>query len=615
MDCGIVKQQLLTQLDDLEKNRGICNSLKDSLTNNILLSSLSKLVKAQKSKWANLEWKDMLKQLSDQAGNPIGTLQAVLSGTFNSVGNFQSIYYYYVVKNQLLPSLKTRYMILLQIRGYLFQVRQFLDSNFFFRLSPSAKEEVKVLLGYLENAQRALLMIPYERVTRFNTDGDVISSKMELPSLLALDPGADLVDALKSKDYSKLANFHKNTFVYYTQLAYKWLEEAQRYLRSLAQKKNLTKKQIEFQKKLQEFLDQNNVLLAGIAKLIPVMFVDTLTAFNNKDNIGQIFQKELNKVVGRGDQKTLSLLNGRIRLTKAVLSDFETLAPMFRKRCNEAVLREAARYSNIELDKLVEDIRTVQYPSNLADFFLKSPAWYARMEEIKASLWFFDFSKISLETQVLGPELHEWHGYLKELMKDPSDYASMFTEEIRKSFPELVKILYIGNILKASEKRASVDTLIALCERAIEQDYKWISLIEISPEPPEYAAFEHSFNAGMNSFVAKNTFGFATMAVVETLKNGTLLAVPASIGMNVDKAKEEFMNNIGNIQEQLSNVNGIVDSISFFKEGFNFNKCDTLKDKNLFANPEQVQDFGGITDSIGDAYKELWTSLANRPAP
>ena len=456
---------------------------------------------------------------------------------------------------------------------------------------------------FLDGAKNSLLQIPYIEVTVRNERGEVIKRGYEIPGSVPT----------KLTDFADLKTLKNTPVFYFTMRAFSLLESAQGFLRNTLQMKPLSNYEKKLQERLKLFLEQNNTILSDLASSIPIPLAEILTSLDFvKKTVKEPLGKVAKKSLGMGGDDSLVLLNGRIILAKSMFKSFDRLFAKFTGDVSQSVQREMASFQNIELNKLISDIKGEQYPLTLFDFYLKAPSWYARIEVIKYSLFFINLEELTPTKYGLSDLYQTQNLLMQDLLKAP-DQGKLFEKVLINSFPEIVKILYIGNFFAAERKTFSLDYLIELANNTLAQDLAYIQAIERMVPPNGYALFEKMLNRGMNVLQSSSVLGPATSIVTEGVKTGLFLAIPSMVGKNTQGAITSTLSTISGLP---AIIPGIQESSAFldYLDGSNdFEECESLKGKNLFLNPNYNNPTGEeIVDGITDAYKELWTSIDGR---
>lgn len=599
MSCDQSKQYLNKQLEDLEKNRGFINTSFEALKNNPLVDYIGGVL----ASFDPTTLKDeLINKIVDQTNNPIGAIQQLLTGIFSIPRGFKQFYLYFILVNQLLPLLEKRRVVLLQIRDCLERIDSVLNENYFFRISPSAENELYTLLSLLKEAQRSLLQIEFVKVTKYNEVGEIIDSGYQLPSYLEPSMGAGF-------NLKEIIQLTGTPLFYFTKRAFKYLEESQRFLRNLISTKELTGKEKELLQKLDQWFSENNELVGKLAGLIPIPLAEFIEKFDIKRTLKKSISRWGLELMGATGKDNLANLNGKIGLMKLVAKDFEALVAKFNTNIQSAIETDLVNYHNAELDLMINDLQNKQRPSTLIDFFAKAPAWYARIEVIKYSLYIIDFSQFTVNIQPMGPNLDQWAEQLKQL--NTTDWALELEKGLLAYFPTLAALLYTGSFLVPDTKRVSIKNLLHLCNMAIESDLGWESLIRWAPRPVGFEAFNLALGAGLNKLQTSGVLGKSALLVTDMLRTGSFLAVPAILSAPNLDAQLQILGSVGNLGGLINGAELYLSAFWAESDIHVFDNCEKLKDKNLFMNPTKDNpDAQEIVNGISDSYKELWEAIA-----
>lgn len=605
MSCDNTKEQLTQQLQDLEKNRGICNIVRTSLGSNPFIQYGAGLISAtQTVEQDGQTGGDIINQIEAQAQNGIGMIQEIFNGIFSLPENTLDLYFYFLMNTKLRPWLHKRIAITATIQSYLHELNIILAQDYYFRIAPSADDEYMTLLTYLEQARMSLLQIKLYYVTEYDEKGQIISQGYKIPT-----GGPNFILGTGNFGLNIENNFDSQVF-YFTRRAFQFLELSQKFLRGLLSNTYLTNKQKELQAQLEEFLFTNNRLVANLGALIPTTLAGLVPELDLiRKTVQDPYGAAGEIIIGIGPRDTLTMLNNKIGLIKTILTDFLSFAKTFQGAVDGSIKHTLATFYNAELDQLVSDIRADGRPTTIFDFYAKAPAWYARIEMVKYSLFFFDYSKFTAEVYLLGPGV----GTALADMRNAAgpDKGKELEKALVASFPEIVKSLYLGNVISGNRKTFSLQYLLQLCTESINQDYAWMGIIDSTPKPLGYDIFEDLLNSGLNDLQSSNLLGAATMPIVESINTGVFLVLPSVVNMPSEVAIQQTLGAMGNLGNYITLGETSLSFLEYLTGGFDFEQCEKLQDKNLFLDPYSENPTPeGIVEEIGDAYKELWETLS-----
>lgn len=482
--------------------------------------------------------------IKDTVDSPLEAIQKTMGMYFGSVKDAPKNYLYYFAIRTLRDKVDKRIQICNRILNCLKQLQTLYTTNVLIRISPSIRREFQTVLGYLISAKN-------EVESSFIRTDTILKNK---------NPG----------DFLRIKN------------AQKYIEDAQNYIVSLKNKKNISIKEKEFLLRLEEYIRTNWAILSELSTLLPFLDLGALpnfviSAISNPTGI--ITQND----------STLRSLNITIKNTKANIKGFDTNLEKFRVQHNSAFLGKIFRFYSPELNKLIADMQTTEYPNTLAEFLVRAPAWYARMEYIKDTLY---LAKIDIEDHSGNTgNTAAVNASLSALSDDSS--AEELYNELMSRFPALIKTTYVGNIMENKNVVPSLGRLLSLCQEVISSDSELLRLIKSIQTTTEYSLFELKLDIGLNALGTLSTFAEATPIIIDSIRNGNFLSIP------IVASVEGYKNALKSLLEYTTNADII------------FDPDNLLAEKNLFAPSTHYETISDMSSIMLDSYTELFTTIKN----
>lgn len=479
MSClGKTADRIMDSVDQIDAQSEILKtenlySLFSNAAINYLVTEISKAVGATVPETRNI--------LADQTSSALEIVQRVLTSFVTSVEGAAENYKYYFAIRHLKTWLKQRISVMEEIQNILVQIYALSQTNVIIRVTPSASKEVKTLLSYLHKAR---LEVKRSFISSSNVP-DIINGKIKLTDVYRLDK------------------------------AFYWLNEAQKYIMSLTSNKYITQKEKELISRLESYIKMNWNLLSQLIKLIPIYdgFLSTI----NFEKTLLTNVSDITKSIFTHNTENLKDLNDRIGKSKNTLATFNTTINEKVQNVNRQFYGKMATFYSPELDSLINNIETNR-PRTFAEFLLKAPGWYARIEYIKYSIFLNKPSVYDGESEALSSLDN-----LGDLLDD--SLAVTFYKEILQRFGSLASVIYIGNIMG----RKNIDSIIMRLKvqtyKVIDKDKELLRRLEAISTSSSYVVFESTLDAGLNALSANAVFGEYTPYIIESIKTGEFLSL------------------------------------------------------------------------------------------